>query len=92
MNDRVSPERPLGADQLYTLLGDDFESKVIISRVVVQLDMDTLAAFSGLVVKMFSAAVRDGAHVGRMEALQAIQALIDEVAEGRARREAGERP
>jgi len=79
VNDRVSPERRPGARELFTLLGGNPKSDTILTRVIESLDLDTLAAFSGLVVAMFSAAVRDGAKVGRLEALEAVQAVIAEV-------------
>ena len=79
MTDRVSPWNRPGARELRTLLGGDPKSDTILTTVIESLDLDTLAALSGLVVAMFSAAVRDGAKVGRLEALEAVQAVIDEV-------------
>lgn len=81
-NNISSPWRQPGAEQLRTLLGGDPRSDGIVTAVAGQLDLDTLAGLSGLVVNAVRQSLREGARVGRHECLHAVQAVIAEVEGG----------
>ena len=88
MNTTVNPWRKPGAEQLRTLLGGDPRSDDIVTAVVEQLDMDTLAGLAGLTTNAVRQTLQRGAHIGREECLHAIQGIIAEV-EGGVPREGG---
>ncbi|HEX6337306.1 MAG TPA: hypothetical protein VFZ85_10150, partial [Jiangellaceae bacterium] len=77
MNDRLSPWRKPGAEQLHTLLGGDPATDTVLTRIVEQLGLDECAALAGLVRNAFGQAMRDAGSTARHECLDAVQAVID---------------
>ena len=84
MNRHSSPWRTPGAEQLHTLLGGDPATDTVLSRIIEQLGLDETAALAGLVRNAVKEALAAGAHTGRLECRDAVQAVIDEI-EGKQR-------